>query len=116
LLSKLSSQVIYYKRKENLVVTNNLYHKVAVASVCTALSFTWVANKEAKAASFTLTGTELVLEDTRNPNGSDPDGLENAYYNGVLLPVNRVRNSDGKLERETRAGSARSGKDRVSYY
>ena len=95
---------------------NNLYHKVAVASVCTSLSFTLVANKEAKAASFTLTATEFVVEDTRNPNGSGPDGLGNAYYNGVLLSVNRVRNSDGKLERETRAGSARSGKDRVSYY
>jgi len=57
LLSELSRQVIYYKIKENLVVMNNLYYKVAVASVCTALSFTLVANKEAKAASFTLTDT-----------------------------------------------------------
>jgi hypothetical protein len=33
---------------------NNLYHKVAVASVCTALSFALGANEEAKAATFTL--------------------------------------------------------------
>jgi hypothetical protein len=29
---------------------NNLYHKLAFASVCTALSFALVANKQAKAA------------------------------------------------------------------
>ena len=36
---------------------NNLYHKVAAASVCTALSFVLGANKEAKAATITLTPT-----------------------------------------------------------
>jgi hypothetical protein len=39
--------------KGNLVFMNNLYYKVAVASVCTALSFALEANKEAKAATFT---------------------------------------------------------------
>jgi hypothetical protein len=34
---------------------NNLYHKVAVASICTALSFTLGADQEAKAATITLT-------------------------------------------------------------
>jgi hypothetical protein len=43
--------------KGNLVVMNHLYHKLAVASVCTALSFTLVANKEAKAATITLEST-----------------------------------------------------------
>jgi hypothetical protein len=43
--------------KGNLVFMNNLYQKVALASVCTALSFALVANKEAKAAVFTLTPT-----------------------------------------------------------
>jgi len=33
---------------------NNLYHKVAVASVCTALGFALGANQEAKAATITL--------------------------------------------------------------
>jgi len=36
---------------------NNLYHKVAVASVCTALSFVLGANEEVKAATITLTPT-----------------------------------------------------------
>jgi hypothetical protein len=38
---------------------NNLYHKVAIASICTALSFALGANKEAKAAIFTLTGPSI---------------------------------------------------------
>src|SRR4028119_1843646 len=38
--------------KRNLVFMNNLYHRVAVASVCTALGFALGANKEAKAATF----------------------------------------------------------------
>jgi hypothetical protein len=36
---------------------NNLYHKVAVASVCTALGFALGANKEAKAATLSLEPT-----------------------------------------------------------
>ena len=36
---------------------NNLYHKVAVASVCTALGFVLGASPEAKAASFTFAPT-----------------------------------------------------------
>ena len=39
--------------KGNLVFMNNLYHKVAVASVCTALSFVVGASEEVKAATFT---------------------------------------------------------------
>ncbi len=48
--------------KGNLVFMNNLYHKVAIASVCTALSFTLGANQEAKAATFTLTGTSFSVQ------------------------------------------------------
>ncbi len=40
---------------------NNLYHKVAVVSVCTTLSFTLGANQEAKAATFTLTATPFFI-------------------------------------------------------
>lgn len=40
---------------------NNLYNKVAVISICTALSFTLVTNKEAKAATFNLTGTSFSV-------------------------------------------------------
>ena len=48
---------------------NNLYHKVAVASVCTALSFTSVTNKGANAATFTLSppATQFFIEDRYRP-------------------------------------------------
>jgi hypothetical protein len=49
--------------KGNLVFMNNLYRKVTIASICTALSFTLGANKEAKPATFTLTATEFFVED-----------------------------------------------------
>jgi hypothetical protein len=44
---------------------NNFYHKIAVASVCTALSFTSVTNKGANAATFTLSppATQFFIED-----------------------------------------------------
>ena len=62
---------------------NTLYHKVAVASVCTALSFVLVANKEAKAASFTLQpSTAYTLGDT---NGQD--GVVDTIFGGASLPV-----------------------------
>jgi hypothetical protein len=48
--------------KGNLVFMNNLYHKIAVASVCTALSFTLGANQEAKAATFTLTAPRFLVQ------------------------------------------------------
>jgi hypothetical protein len=38
--------------KRNLVFINNLYHKLAVASICTALGFAIGASEEAKAATF----------------------------------------------------------------
>jgi len=49
---------------------NKLYHKVAVASVCTALSFTLGANKEAKAVTFTLTGTGFGVENDSNESSA----------------------------------------------
>jgi hypothetical protein len=60
---------------------NNLYHKIAVASVCTTLGFALGANKEAKAASFTLVRTyPSVTIDWGSPNSSSLDGLGDAYY------------------------------------
>jgi hypothetical protein len=47
--------------KRNLVFMNNLYRKVAAASVGIALGFTLGANKEAKAATFTLTDPEIFF-------------------------------------------------------
>jgi hypothetical protein len=41
---------------------NNLYHKVAVAFACTALSCALGANKEAKAATFTLYANPFFME------------------------------------------------------
>jgi len=41
----------------------NFYHKVAITSVCTALSFTLVTNKEAKAATFNLSGTSFSISE-----------------------------------------------------
>jgi len=48
--------------KGNLVFMNNLYHKLAVASVGMALGLALGANKEAKAATFTLTGISFGAE------------------------------------------------------
>jgi hypothetical protein len=59
-----------FRIKENLVFMNNLYHKVASASVGIALGFILGANKEAKAATFTLTDPEIFFVQgfTRSPN------------------------------------------------
>ena len=69
---------------------NNLYLKVAFASVCTALSFALVANKEAKAAVFTFAPTTAyTLGDT---NGQD--GVADTIFGGVSLPVGII-NGEG---------------------
>jgi hypothetical protein len=76
--------------KGNLVFMNNLYHKVAVVSVCTALGFALRANKEAEAATFTLTATEFFVEDIYTPNGYGTDGLGdrllNSRYDNEFIP------------------------------
>ena len=48
---------------------NNFYHKIAVASICTALSFTLGANQEAKAATFTLTAPRFLVFGTSESGG-----------------------------------------------
>jgi hypothetical protein len=63
-----------------LFFMNTLYHKIAIASVCTALSFTLGANQEAKAATFTLTATEFFVDDIA-PNGYPTDGLGDVLLN-----------------------------------
>jgi hypothetical protein len=55
--------------KGNLVFMNNLYHKVAVASICTALGFALGASKEAKAATFTLARTSSFVVVDSNRDG-----------------------------------------------
>jgi hypothetical protein len=55
-LNKLFSKVIWYKKKfkGNLIFMSNLYHKVIVTCVCTALGFALGANKKAEAATFSI--------------------------------------------------------------
>jgi hypothetical protein len=52
----------------------NLYGKVALVSVCTALGFALGANKEAKAATFTLTSTNNFYVYDVNNDGVEDDG------------------------------------------
>jgi hypothetical protein len=56
-----SLSVKLFTIKGNLVFMNNLYHKIAVVSLCTTLGLALGANKEAKAATFTLT-TNITFE------------------------------------------------------
>ena len=68
--------------KENLVIMNNLYHKVAVTSVGIALGFAFGANKEAKAATIILTpATSFGVTDYYN------NGYGDSYYTGVPFHV-----------------------------
>jgi hypothetical protein len=60
---------------------NNLYHKFALASVCTALGFVVGASEEASSATFTLTATEFLVEDIYTPNGYGTDGLGDELLN-----------------------------------
>jgi len=68
---------------------NNLYHKVAVASVCTALDFVLGASPEAKAASFTFapTITFEVIDLEEGP--SRFDGLGDLVFPGNFDVVMR---------------------------
>jgi hypothetical protein len=75
-----------FTTKGNLVVMSKLYHKIAVAFACTALSFTLVANKEAQAATFNLTPTtKFAIQKTLAPSppgSSDPVLSEEIEYGG----------------------------------
>jgi hypothetical protein len=67
--------------KRNLVFMNNLYHKFALVSACTALGFVLGASEEASSATFTLTATEFLIEDIYTPNGYGTDGLGDGLLN-----------------------------------
>jgi len=62
---------------------NNLYHKVAVASVCTALGFALGANQEAKAATITLPSAINFGVLDASYDGNSFDGLGDE-----VLPAN----------------------------
>jgi hypothetical protein len=81
--------------KENLVIMNNLYHKISVASVCTALIFTLGANKEAKAATLNLTPvTSFGVTDQNRDRQGD------SYYSGVPFHVGLRNNSAGQWQED----------------
>ena len=62
---------------------NNLYLKVAFASVCTALSFSLVANKEAKAGVFIFAPTTAYTVGDTNCQ----DGVGDYIFGSASLPV-----------------------------
>ncbi len=68
---------------------NNLYHKVAVASVCTALGFALGANPEAKAATFTLAPTITFEVIDGGYDGHSFDGLGDKVFPGNFDTVVR---------------------------
>ena len=75
---------------------NNLYHKVAVASVCTALGFALGANEEAKAATIT-SGPAItfgVLD--VNDGGNSFDGLGDEVFPAGFPPV-ILRGTQGEV-------------------
>jgi hypothetical protein len=69
---------------------NNLYHKVTVACVCTALGFALGANKEAKAATFTLTDTRFVVEGDSYSGVGEKVSDSEGYFNPGSIYVQRI--------------------------
>jgi len=65
--------------KGHLVIMNNFYHKLAVLSVCTALSFTLGTNKGAKAATISLTPTYIYTSIDYNGDGQEDYGVGGPY-------------------------------------
>jgi hypothetical protein len=76
--------------KGNLVVMNSFYHKIAIVSVCTALTFTLGANQEAKAVTFTLTAPRFLVQ-----GNSEFGGIEviTGDYSGPSIEYNASRYS-----------------------
>jgi hypothetical protein len=80
--------------KGNLVFMKNLYHKVAVASVCTALGFVLGASEEAKTATLNLEPTITFTVIDYLPSGSD--GLGNAFHGGAGIVLRGISSETGK--------------------
>jgi hypothetical protein len=81
-----------FRIKGNLVLMNNLYHKIAVASVCTALSFALGANTEVKAATLSLDPT-INFEVLDYSNDGVPDSVrmdDNSYFGRVRVVEGRL--------------------------
>jgi hypothetical protein len=71
--------------KGNLFFMRNHYHKVAVASLCTALSVTFGANQEAKAATLVFESTTFFIEE-RSPYFPHSDEREYSLYTNNMNP------------------------------
>lgn len=74
---------------------NNLYRKVAVASVGIAVGFALGANKEAKAATLILTPTTSFGVTDQNR-----DGVGDSYYGGAAFDVGLSGNQAGQSQED----------------
>jgi hypothetical protein len=83
---------------------NNLYCKVAVASICTALSFTLVTNKEAKAATFNLTATKFFIQGQTTVVGNIDRVFDNESSNEVSIIINDEAKRPEEVYRYERRG------------
>jgi hypothetical protein len=84
-----------FTKEGNLIFMNNLYHKVAIASVCTALSFTLGANQEAKAATITLAPTVTYGVRDLNDGINSFDGIGDEVLSANFPLV--LRGTEGEL-------------------
>jgi len=89
--------------KGNLVFMNNFYHKLAVASICTALGFAIGASEEAKAATFNSSFPySLTFQVYDGGSFGSFDGLVDAVDSGAYTdPENGIRHSWNLVERTT---------------
>jgi len=79
----MSFPVKLFIREGSLVFMKNLYQKVAVTSLCTALGFVLGANEEAKAATFSLAPTiTFEVIDGGQFSGGIYDGLGDEVFPG----------------------------------
>jgi hypothetical protein len=77
-----------FRIKGNLVFMKNLYHKVAVASVCTALGLALVANEEAKAATLSLPSTiNFGVLDVNDGGNNSFDGIGDEVLPAQFPPI-----------------------------
>jgi hypothetical protein len=87
---------------------NNFYHKVAIASVCAALSFALEVNKEAKAATFSLPSTITfeVIDAPGLPNDSFDGRGDRIYSNIANMSVAKGTLGEAALLTEFNIGSS----------
>jgi hypothetical protein len=99
----MSFSVKLFTLKRNLVFMNNLYHKLAVASIYTALGFAIGASEEAKAATFNSSFPySLTFQVVDGGSFGSFDGLGDAAVNAAFIdPDNGDRHTWDLVERTT---------------